>query len=213
MRVRLAALLLIGLVAAAPAPVPPRAPALAPAEAAAMVALYQRLCFDAFPSPERLGPALLALDADEMKAEEVARYLHADPGRGWHLRQDGVAYVLTVEEPPFHTCALRRMTPNGLGDDRGYWRAVGAYARARGLTVRHLAKRVMALSGDAELTAHSAVLVKPGATTASETSLLLLTDYHGHLDRRKWPQSGDGPGIEIRMAHQIVKPFRVDRLR
>jgi hypothetical protein len=182
-------------------------------QAAAMVGLYQKLCLQDFPDSATLTAALTALDASEMAAEEVTRYLHADPGRGWKLLVDGTAYVLTVENPPYHTCALRRMTPNGLADHAGYDQAVSAYAAAHRLAVRQLAKRVLPLSGGAELTAFSSVLAPAGATTARETSLLLLTDYHGRIDRAKWPETGDGPGVEVRMAHQIVKPFRIDTLQ
>jgi hypothetical protein len=179
-------------------------------EAAAMAGLYQHLCLQSFPAAAALAAALRPLDASELAAPEVARYLHADPGRAWRLRVGGVRYILTVEDPPFHTCALRRMTAAGLPDDSAYAAVVGAYARAHGLAIKPLPKQVLPLSGNADLTAFSIILAPPGARTARETSLLLLTRYHRHLDREKWPRSADGPGIEVRMAHQIVQPFRID---
>ncbi len=181
-------------------------------EAAAMAALYQQLCLQSFPTAAALAAALRPLDATELAPREVTGYLHADPGRAWRLQVGAVRYILTVEDPPFHTCALRRMTAAGLPDDSAYAAVVRAYARAHGLAIKPLPKQVIPLSGAADLTAFSIVLAPPGARTARETSLLLLTNYHGHLDRQKWPQLGDGPGIEVRMAHQIVQPFRIDTL-
>lgn len=185
-------------------------PGMTTADATSMVGLYQRLCLQSFPKPAALAAALQPLDATELPAPEVASYLHADPGRAWRLHVDGVRYVLTVENPPFHTCALRRMTVAGLSDDRLYAQAVRSYAQAHGLAIKHLPKRVLALSGNTELTAFASILAPPGAKTARETSLLLLTAYHGHLDRDKWPQNSGGSGVEVRMAHQIARPFRID---
>lgn len=202
--------------AATPPPAATAAPAAAPLDAgqmAAMTGLYQRLCLDEFPAEATLAASLAGLGAQEMTAEQVTGYLHADPGRGWRLTADGTSYVLTVENPPYHTCALRRMTPAGIAGHDGYDQAVGAYAASHGLVVRQLARRVLPLPGGADLTAYSSVLAAPRATTARETSLLLLTDYHGKLDREKYPEAGTGPGVEVRMAHQMVKPFRIDTLK
>lgn len=187
-------------------------PGLPAAEAAAMAGLYQRLCLQSFPAADALASALRALDATELTAREVSNYLHADPGHGWRLNLGGARYVLTVEDPPFHTCALRRMTAAGLADDHAYAEVVRGYAVAHGLAIKHLPKHVLPLSDGAELTAFSIILAPAGAKTARETSLLLLTSYRGHLDRDKWPQAAGGPGVEVRMAHQITTPFRIDAL-
>ena len=73
----------------------------------ALVEAFGRFCLDAFPGAARvedIAPGRLT----PMTAAQVRSYLHDDPGHGWTYAADGGTYVLTIEDPPYHTCALRR---------------------------------------------------------------------------------------------------------
>jgi hypothetical protein len=53
---------------------------------------------DAFASEQKLAP---------MSESEVRRLLGRDPGKGWIGKGQSGTYMLTIEEPPYHTCAVR----------------------------------------------------------------------------------------------------------
>jgi hypothetical protein len=53
---------------------------------------------EAFASEQKLAP---------MPESEVRRLLGRDPGEGWIGRGQSGIYTLTIEKPPFHTCAVR----------------------------------------------------------------------------------------------------------
>jgi len=73
----------------------------------ALVEAFALFCLDRFPDAARVEDAAPGR-MTAMPRAQVQRYLHADPGRGWTYRTDDGAYVLTIEDPPYHTCAVRR---------------------------------------------------------------------------------------------------------
>ena len=86
----------------------PAAAQTADADGTALVRQFDRFCLQGFPEPRRIEDAGHG-ELTTMPKGEVARYLHDDPGRGWRLHAGGADYVLTVEDPPYHTCAVRRV--------------------------------------------------------------------------------------------------------
>ncbi len=74
----------------------------------ALVEAFGLFCLDRFPGAARVEDAAPGRIAP-MPPARVREYLHDDPGRAWVYRAADGDYVLTIEEPPFHTCAVRRM--------------------------------------------------------------------------------------------------------
>lgn len=175
-------------------------------EVAAMSDLYRRICLDSFPAPAATTAALASLAATPMSPAEVKAYLHDDTGHGYHLRQNGARYELTLEDPPYRTCALRRMTPIGPATSKPYIATLQAYAATHGMRLAAY-QRQQQNTGGLQIVSFSYVLAPPGADTAHETSLLILTNYKGLLDLAKWPEATGGLGVELRMAHQFTPPI------
>lgn len=93
----------IGGCAAAAEPPP------APATGNGIAFAFADICLlNAFPDHDP-RPGLLPAGATltPLPPAEVRRYLRSDPGRGWTYRKDGGGYVVTIEDPPFHVCAVR----------------------------------------------------------------------------------------------------------
>lgn len=73
----------------------------------ALVEAFGLFCLKGFPGAARMEDAAPGR-LTPMTPAQVESYLHGDPGRGWTYAADGGTYVLTVEDPPYHTCAVRR---------------------------------------------------------------------------------------------------------
>ena len=95
---------------------------------------YDRVCLASFPDEAKLQASLGSLGAVALSQAEVRMMLHADPGRGW--RRPGTPFTVTVESPPYRTCAVRRMTRDGIPTAKPYIAVVNAYARQRGICSR-----------------------------------------------------------------------------
>ena len=73
----------------------------------ALVDAFGRFCLDRFPGAQSVKGAAPGHVA-AFSPGRVRKYLHDDPGRGWSYTADGGQYILTIEDPPYHTCAVRR---------------------------------------------------------------------------------------------------------
>jgi hypothetical protein len=76
--------------------------------------LFGAFCHKAFPDEAPLDELARGRHAVAMKPEELASFLHGDPGRGWFLHTPAALYAITIETAPYETCVVRRMTPAGL---------------------------------------------------------------------------------------------------
>lgn len=74
---------------------------------AALVDAFGRFCLDRFPGAQRVEDAAPGHVA-ALPPGRVRDYLHDDPGRGWSYTAAGGQYIVTIEDPPYHTCAVRR---------------------------------------------------------------------------------------------------------
>ena len=78
------------------------------------VRLFSSYCLNKFPDD---GALLKQAEADKLEPlspVQARTMLHKDGGIGWVVGAAGAQYVLTVEPPPFHTCALRRISEQAL---------------------------------------------------------------------------------------------------
>ena len=74
------------------------------------VRLFSSYCLNSFPDD---GAVLKQAEADKLEPlsrAQVRTVLHKDSGIGWIVRGAKLQYVLTVEQPPFHTCSLRHVS-------------------------------------------------------------------------------------------------------
>jgi hypothetical protein len=88
-------------------PPPPESDAADKQAAADLLRVFLDPCQGKF--PDDAAVALYAKDKGltAMSADEVAELLGKDPGVGWVQHDESGAYVLTVEAPPYHACAVR----------------------------------------------------------------------------------------------------------
>lgn len=97
-----------------------------------MVKIYDAICLRAFPDDHATDAAAVAMGGTPLPADKIAIYLHDDPGRGWTIADGDGVFVVTVEAPPYHACAVRRETANGFADLSAYERVADAYIAAHG---------------------------------------------------------------------------------
>lgn len=102
------------------APTPPAAAETTDAILARMLALYDEVCLQAFPSDDAIDALMQAKRAQVLTAKEVAVTLRDDPGRGWVIADGDRSIQVTLELPPYHACSVRRMTPAGITDRARY---------------------------------------------------------------------------------------------
>jgi hypothetical protein len=97
-----------------------------------MAALYDEVCLKTFPNDGAVAAAMAAKGAVALKSREIRIYLHDDPGRGWTLADGAAQFVVTVEAPPYHACAVRRTTAAGFADLAPYYAVASPYEQAAG---------------------------------------------------------------------------------
>ena len=87
--------------------IPPDAVNEQDAPGTALVDAFGHFCLHHFPGPARMEDVAPG-QVTALPPARVRDFLHDDPGRGWVYKADGGEYVVTVEDPPYHTCAVRR---------------------------------------------------------------------------------------------------------
>lgn len=94
------------------------------------VRLFTGYCLAKFPDDDALKDKAQADKREPLTAAQVQSYLHADPGVGWLVGEDG-KYVLTVEQPPYHACAIRRYVGEVM-DGKALFAAAGEFLAPSG---------------------------------------------------------------------------------
>lgn len=113
---RLSLLAPLPVVASCAAPDLPGGPTAAdaaqvPEEASTGLALaFAQLCLARFPDRDDLAEGGMPPDTRlVLLSDEVAqRFLYTDPGRAWTYRTPYGEYVVTVQDPPYRACAVRK---------------------------------------------------------------------------------------------------------
>jgi len=78
------------------------------------VKLFASYCLNKFPDDDALLKQAEADKLEPLSPAQVRTMLHKDTGIGWVVAGARLQYVLTVEQPPFHTCALRHASDHML---------------------------------------------------------------------------------------------------
>jgi hypothetical protein len=162
-----------------------------------LAAVFEDFCLKRFPDDEAVKAG--AQDLTAMTPEQVKGLLKEDPGLGWYKKTPLALYKITLELPPYHACAVRRMTANGLGEIRPYLAAITAFAAAQG---RDLVKQQ---GQKMDLPAGPTVTIFPQAVTDATGQriktqfMVLLTNYHHHYGEEDYV---GGVGLEVRYVRQ-----------
>lgn len=177
------------------APVNPAPPAEQLAE---MLTIYEDVCLVAFPDDAATDRRAQALGGQAMSAERVRSLLHDDPGRGFVFAGRTARFELTIENPPYHACAVRTMTASGFPDVAPYLALAGRYTAAHG---RFRDAGPLDLSRDGLQILATAKQADLGGGRIDGLLVLLTQVDQAHR------QPGE-TAVEVRFAHQIYDPAR-----
>jgi len=175
-----------------------------PGAAEDMAWVYGTICLGAFPAQPAVQAALAGLHATPMADTDTKSVLDGDPGRGWRLSTKLADYIVTIEDPPYNTCAVRRMTRQGLPTALPYIASLQNYARAKSLLMGQVASLEETLSGGADRQVLATPLGSDPAKQPTQSSMYVSTDYHGRYTGWGALDTDGGDGVEIKMAHQIT---------
>lgn len=95
------------------------------------VRLFSSYCLNKFPDDDALLKQAATDHLDPLSPAQVKTVVRKDNGSGWVVGGADVQYVLTLEQPPFHTCTLRRISDRPL-DGAPLMAAAKHYAEAAG---------------------------------------------------------------------------------
>lgn len=172
-------------------------PDATPADAQRMASLFDAVCLRAFPDGPATDRAVQEAGGVALTPAQVRELLHDDPGHGWRLARPEATYLLTIENPPWHACALRRMTRTGLPTVAPYDAAIGRYAAARG---RSLGAPVGRSTRQGALDIRSTVQEVPDSVTGGVTDSVMLF-WTAYLNA-----PAGAPEVEVRFVHQLRSP-------
>lgn len=174
-----------------------------PTVANEMADLFSSFCIDKFPDDAALAGWADAKKAQVMTPEQVQQFLHQDPGHGWNLQTQTGLYVITVEEPPYSACAVRRMTPAGLPTVKIYKDAIDRYVASKHATLLPVQNMRTKGPGTSDISAYS-FGIQDSSGKVVESFMLFLTNYHGQVPASFKADAQDGVGVEVRMVHQFT---------
>jgi hypothetical protein len=179
----------------APSPYAPPANAADPAaQLAEMLDIYETACLRAFPDERAVARAMAGRGASALSEGQVHVYLHEDPGHGWRIAGRTGIFNLTIENPPYHACAVRTMTAAGFPDLGPYQALANRYEAGRGFApMRHM-----------EFTRDNIEVAGGGEQRATpdggSESLLVIIGTPVPAFRRR----GD-TAVEVRFTHQFTR--------
>ncbi len=173
-----------------------------PAVAAELTALFGDLCLRAFPDGAALATAIAAHAGRAVPGNGVAAYLKDDPGHAWRITTPLGLYVVTLEDPPYRACGIRRMTPSGLASAVPFRQAVEAYVAAHDLVPQPM--RDQRLDTPSGVTLHAFSLPATSRAGDGEGFILVLSNYHGRPPTEFRDDAKGGVGVEVRFVHQLT---------
>lgn len=86
------------------------------------------LCLARFPDQAAFAAGARLRHLVPMPPEQVKRFLHEDPGRGWWGTTPSGRFVVTIENPPYFACAVRRLYKLTQAFQTTYQLAIGIWA-------------------------------------------------------------------------------------
>ena len=76
-----------------------------------LFAVFVNFCLEAFPDDAAVEAKVKSGAHPELDPDQLNSILHGDPGRGWVVRLNHSAIMLTVEQSPSHSCGARAVLP------------------------------------------------------------------------------------------------------
>jgi hypothetical protein len=76
--------------------------------AAELIDLFAGVCLGKFPDDAAIRQFATEKQLAAMPDDTVRQLLGTDPGHGWFHETARGRYLLTIEMPPYHTCAIRK---------------------------------------------------------------------------------------------------------
>jgi hypothetical protein len=183
------------LYAAEPAP---------PADVSQLIDLFDKFCIAKFPDDAAVKELAKTRGDVALTPAQVMGFLHNDPGYGWMVKAGSVSHFITIELPPYQTCAIRRMTPTGAGSLTGYIDAIKRYAAANNRTPVNAPDQKM-LGPNGEDVTISPYILKDASGKPTDQFAIFSTNYHGRPPPGTEADAAGGFGVEIRMVHQLVR--------
>lgn len=89
---------------------------------------FLSFCLDAFPDDHAVSAKADQEGFHELFDDQLQAFLKGDPGRGWARRVKDNIVVVSVEDPPLHSCAVRTLLPTEPDMTRMTALAVGVWA-------------------------------------------------------------------------------------
>lgn len=177
-----------------------------PAVSQELTRVWAGFCLERFPVDTAVNAFAASQGATPMSPQDVKRYLHDDPGRGWYLHTELGLYAITLEQPPFLACAVRRMTPNGVPGVSPFIAVMKAYSENQhGKLVTVPAVHTKTPDGGGDINAYTTGMID-ATGKLRESFLVVLTNYHGHPPDPWKHDAEGGVGVEVRFVRELAKP-------
>lgn len=174
-----------------------------PTVANELAEMFSSFCIEKFPDNDAVAALADSKKAQVMTPGQVQQFLHEDPGHGWSIQTPTGLYFITIEEPPYNTCAVRRMTPVGIPTVKVYKDAVDRYVASKNGKLLPVQNAHVKGPGISDISAYSSPMLDSNGKLA-ESFILFLTNYHSQVPPYYKVDAQDGIGVEVRMAHQFT---------
>jgi hypothetical protein len=77
--------------------------------ASELMEFFGEICLRKFPDDNAVKSHMREAKNEEMRIDQVAQFLKTDPGIGWFRQSEHGQYAITLEFPPYHACAVRKV--------------------------------------------------------------------------------------------------------
>jgi len=104
------------------------APGRADPAADELLDIFAGLCFGRFPDETAVRQYASEKGLAVMPAEQLRHLLGTDPGEGWLQNAAQGQYLVTIEMPPYHACAIRKPVSTSPDIVPAFSRVLGAWA-------------------------------------------------------------------------------------
>jgi hypothetical protein len=175
-----------------PAPAQQSAP-VPPPPKDEILGLFLDTCLTKFPDDDALKATMASKKYNAMSPDQTARFLKSDPGLGWFVPTASGNYVLTLELPPYHACAIRRVYAKAPELNPAYGLLLATWtATLQGKTTLHASPpQTLTLAGKPPMVAMLYDMVRTGAPP--EKLMAIVTSF---------PNGSQ----ELRLVRQIPPP-------
>ena len=139
-RLRSAALVALVMLGATPA----RADDPATVE---LVGMFAAICLEKFPDDAAVQKFATDQHLDVVPEQRLRHMLGTDPGMGWLQTAPRGQYVLTIELPPYHACAIRKADSRQPDFLSAFGRLLAAWAATQGANLKQLPAQTPQIGG------------------------------------------------------------------